>query len=502
MEKLRTIRHTALQEVTADLLNALGAMQLQSLNDIVHGFITGLDNTKHLIIKDFEFTGDYGSRIVKSGLTGLLVYRTDANNSIVGVWQGVRATQNDTWLEQTLNFTGNTSGNPRIDLIEAQITTIPDPDYSNTITKFNQTTKASYAASEITRTCQEITLYVKDGTPAVSPVAPAVTSGRMALAEIRVPNGATEIAQVDIIQLVQPPAVSGWTTANPTILFTSFMSYVQDLLNKIGPLASLPTVDQSSIVNAFIEAYTYTNVQTGTIISSARPAVLGVGPSGYLLCDGASVARSGLSGYPALFSAICPSLGAVTISIGTPAVFTRTGHGLITGDRVSITTAGTLPAAVVEHTNYYVVKTGADTFNLSDTYAHALAGTNKLDTATQSQTGIHSLRHNPYGTADSTHFNVPDLLGTFVRGSGIPVGYTENSESVVMGQKMDDAVQDHTHDGYFPSLGEHSGDPDGGGTFSTWDTVSYSHYSNAMNSGRSRVETTPKYVGVKYYIKY
>ena len=63
----------------------------------------------------------------------------------------------------------------------------------------------------------------------------------------------------------------------------------------------------------------------------------------------------------------------------TTNVFTKVAHGFVTGLKVQVTTSTTLPTGISGSTDYFIVKVDADTFKLSDTLAHALAGTNIID---------------------------------------------------------------------------------------------------------------------------
>ena len=80
----------------------------------------------------------------------------------------------------------------------------------------------------------------------------------------------------------------------------------------------------------------------------------------------------------------------VTMTLATPAVFTLTSHGFADGTRVSLSTSGALPTGLTAATMYYTYSTGANTFNLSDTAAHAVAGTNLIATS-GSQNGTHKI---------------------------------------------------------------------------------------------------------------
>lgn len=136
-------------------------------------------------------------------------------------------------------------------------------------------------------------------------------------------------------------------------------------------------------------------------------------PTGYLLCTGAAVSRST---YSALFEIISPSVGTFTVTIASPGVFTLTGHGLVTGDQVYLTTTGALPTGLSANTLYYAIVVDANTFRLATSRANALVPTPINTSGTQS--GTHTLRFCPYGLGDgSTTFNIPDARGRVIAGA-------------------------------------------------------------------------------------
>lgn len=77
----------------------------------------------------------------------------------------------------------------------------------------------------------------------------------------------------------------------------------------------------------------------------------------------------------------------VTVTIASPAVFTRNGHGLAAGDIVYFTTTGALPTGLAVGTAYYVIATDltANTFKVSTSL-----GGSALNTS-GSQSGVHTL---------------------------------------------------------------------------------------------------------------
>lgn len=82
------------------------------------------------------------------------------------------------------------------------------------------------------------------------------------------------------------------------------------------------------------------------------------------------------------------STAAVTLTIATPCVVTWTAHGLISGQRLQLTTTGALPTGLSINTTYFVTVVTANTFNLSTTLANAQTATFIATSGTQS--GIHT----------------------------------------------------------------------------------------------------------------
>lgn len=127
-------------------------------------------------------------------------------------------------------------------------------------------------------------------------------------------------------------------------------------------------------------------------------------PTGWLLCDGTAVSRTT---YATLFATIAPS-GTFTVTLASPAVFSKTAHGLIAGDKVSFTTTGALPTGLAANTDYFVISGGltADAFEVSTSRGGSAVNTSG------SQSGVHTVYATNHGKGDgSTTFNVPDFRG-------------------------------------------------------------------------------------------
>lgn len=78
-------------------------------------------------------------------------------------------------------------------------------------------------------------------------------------------------------------------------------------------------------------------------------------------------------------------LGTVTVTIATPAVFSKASHQLQNGDAFTLTTTGALPTGLTVGTTYYVVSAAAGTFQAAATKGGAAINT------TGSQSGVHTM---------------------------------------------------------------------------------------------------------------
>ncbi len=120
------------------------------------------------------------------------------------------------------------------------------------------------------------------------------------------------------------------------------------------------------------------------------------------MCDGSAVSRTT---YASLFSVIAPS-GAFTVTIASPAVFTKASHGLVIGDMVSFTTTGALPTGLSVATTYYVISAGLT----GSTFEVALSPGGAAINTTGTQSGTHTVYNTMYGLGNgSTTFTLPDL---------------------------------------------------------------------------------------------
>lgn len=126
-------------------------------------------------------------------------------------------------------------------------------------------------------------------------------------------------------------------------------------------------------------------------------------PTGYLAPDGSAVSRTT---YAKLFTALVTNAGfsaqTFTVTIATPAVFTKTGHGFNGGERVRLSTTSALPSGLSTSVDYYVKYVDANTFQVSTTFEGSSVNT------TGTQAGTHTYMQSLWGLGDgSTTFNLP-----------------------------------------------------------------------------------------------
>jgi hypothetical protein len=80
------------------------------------------------------------------------------------------------------------------------------------------------------------------------------------------------------------------------------------------------------------------------------------------------------------------SAALTSISNASPAVFTKSGHGLAAGDKIKLTTTGALPTGLSAGTVYYVISTGltSSTFRVSTTSGGSSVNTSSAGSGTHS----------------------------------------------------------------------------------------------------------------------
>ena len=167
-------------------------------------------------------------------------------------------------------------------------------------------------------------------------------------------------------------------TLTPGYTFTSGEVVTPAKLNS----AASPTLAAASITNSDISA-TAAIADSKLATISTPGKVSGAALSGDIATGNVS-ATGRLSGRLSDGTLNLVS-SAVTITSANPGVVTWTSHTLQNGDRVEFFTTGVLPTALVAGTEYYVVDTATNTFQLS-----ATSGGTAIDTTTGTQSGTHT----------------------------------------------------------------------------------------------------------------
>lgn len=124
----------------------------------------------------------------------------------------------------------------------------------------------------------------------------------------------------------------------------------------------------------------------------------------------------------------------VTMTIASPAVVSWTGHGLVAGASIQLTTTGALPTGVTAGTTYYVISTGltADTFQFSATQGGAAVNTSG------SQSGTHTCTPTPVMPANYTKKR---RIGSILRESATIVPFVQDGDDFMRKSPVMDVNQ-------------------------------------------------------------
>lgn len=185
---------------------------------------------------------------------------------------------------------------------------------------------------------------------------------------------------------------------------------------------------------AMVMAISGDALPVGTIFDFAGNAA----PTGSLIADGAAISRTA---YASLFAVLVTAPGftaqTFTVTIATPAVFTRSSHGLGDGARLRLSTTGALPTGLSTSADYFVEVIDANTFYL----LNAAVGGSRINTS-GTQSGTHSYTQSLHGLGDGvTTFNIPDLRGEFRRGADLGRGVDAGR---AVGSAQGDAIRNIT----------------------------------------------------------
>lgn len=132
-----------------------------------------------------------------------------------------------------------------------------------------------------------------------------------------------------------------------------------------------------------------------------------VGVAGTILADSPAAGSVGeVVSINCIVGAAAAAATTITVTIATPAVVTWSSHTFVPSTSlanyacpINFTTSSALPTGITVGTNYWIIgsSVSGDTFQISDTAAHALAGTNAVATS-GSQSGTQSAYIGALGT--------------------------------------------------------------------------------------------------------
>lgn len=250
-----------------------------------------------------------------------------------------------------------------------------------------------------------------------------------------------------------------------------------------------------------------------TSVGSIIQSMSNITPDGYLFCDGSAISRTSFS---SLFSVSPSTTSVITMTApASPCVVTWNNHNLSTGNSIQFSTTGALPTFSTIQTVYFVRVINSNTFNLYNTLSNAMntTGTTGIINTSGTQSGTHTALVYFWGNGDgTTTFNIPDTQGVYLRSAGISNFGGTASVPVLLGSKINDAVQGHYHsvshnaastDWYTGYTG--GGSPLGANSSASITAVGLANDgSNSSGTNPIRVtnETRVKSIAVNYFIKY
>lgn len=197
----------------------------------------------------------------------------------------------------------------------------------------------------------------------------------------------------------QPDEITGLYDADPALAKSHSANVEIILSNNPQFYDGLATRDEDEVIPGdwdFTGHPTTTQPITGTGIAN-KDFVENIAIAG------APDASTTVKGLARLSESPNVSLGAVTITIAWPAVFSLASHGLTVNDSVQFTTTGTLPTGLSLLTNYYVIATGLTSgqFQVSTTLWGAAVWTSG------SQSGTHTvIKTTPVAVSPNDTFRV------------------------------------------------------------------------------------------------
>lgn len=197
-------------------------------------------------------------------------------------------------------------------------------------------------------------------------------------------------------------------------LLNDWYGFSQALLVNAGvvPSGAAETALNSQLFDC-IEALIAAAATDGDEVATLKTFARATAPTGWLKANGAAVSRAT---YSALFAELVTAAGftsqTFTVTLATPGVFTKAAHGFLGGERLRLSTTGSLPTGLNTTADYFVERIDANTFYLTS----GIPFGTRVNTS-GAQSGTHSYLQSWWGLGDgSTTFNLPDMRGEALRG--------------------------------------------------------------------------------------
>lgn len=296
------------------------------------------------------------------------------------------------------------------------------------------------------------------------------------------------------------PGIARDKLVNKAIRQSAFISnaFAEYLIQQTGG-SVLDDADTATLLAKITSTFA-TGIPVGGLLKMPTEAV----PSGFFKCNGAAVSRTT---YSSLFDVLVTdpgfSLEEFTVTIASPCLVTSTGHGFKGGERLRLSTTGTLPTGLDTTTDYFVYYNDANSFYLQ-TFSNIIAGT--FVNTSDSQSGTHSYLRSLWGLGDgSTTFNVPDLRGAFERAWDDSRGL--DADRAIASFQLD-ALQGHRHslivniNNGFSIGGNSLAGTGAGANVSDSRFTGYTVSDGLFGSARSAAETRPINYALLPVIKY
>jgi len=190
------------EEVLSSDLNNIGNLASKAAVDPALGLVGGVDGTPLNVVRSGLLATPGSGLAVNLSIGDLLRYAGGSPGEFQSLYK-LGAVQ----AQQTLSIAANSSGQDRVDLISAHEVLNASGSASRNIISLPARTVTPSMVN--TASIPGLSFTVTAGTPGSNPAIPATPGGDVPLWAVYVPNGATSIADADLIDLRRPMAPRG-----------------------------------------------------------------------------------------------------------------------------------------------------------------------------------------------------------------------------------------------------------------------------------------------------